>query len=167
MSSSSLAVQSWGSHIVQAGFWLTVYQRITLNSWASSFCLHSGIRGIGHHTYLLFWDRVSHHSLVGSGTHCKHKMTLNSEQFSCLHLGSSGTQIIGVPTTPGCLGSFEWGSFHQSCNKMGLYPSDHFSLALSLSQLSLGTNVWQPTFNKGSTSPLAHHPAEVLGEKSY
>ena len=25
----------------------------------------------------------------------------------------------------------------------------------------------QPTFNKGSTSPLAHHPAEVVEEKSY
>jgi hypothetical protein len=25
----------------------------------------------------------------------------------------------------------------------------------------------QPTFNKGSTSPLAQHPAEVVEEKSY
>ena len=28
-------------------------------------------------------------------------------------------------------------------------------------------NLLQPTFNKGSTSPLAHHPAEVVEEKSY
>lgn len=25
----------------------------------------------------------------------------------------------------------------------------------------------QPTFSKGPTSPLSHHPAEVVGEKSY
>jgi hypothetical protein len=25
----------------------------------------------------------------------------------------------------------------------------------------------KPTFNKGSTSPLAHHPAVVVEEKSY
>ena len=28
-------------------------------------------------------------------------------------------------------------------------------------------NFLQPTFNKGSTSLLAHHPAEVVEEKSY
>jgi hypothetical protein len=25
----------------------------------------------------------------------------------------------------------------------------------------------QPTFNKGSTSPVAHHSAEIVEEKSY
>ena len=31
----------------------------------------------------------------------------------------------------------------------------------------VGINVLQPTFNKRSTSPPAHHPAEVVEEKSY
>jgi hypothetical protein len=29
----------------------------------------------------------------------------------------------------------------------------------------IGINVLQPTFNKGSTSPLAHHLAEVVEEE--
>ena len=31
----------------------------------------------------------------------------------------------------------------------------------------VGINFLQLTFNKGLTSPLAHHPAEVVEEKSY
>lgn len=31
----------------------------------------------------------------------------------------------------------------------------------------VGMNLLQLTFNKGSTSPLAHYPAEVAEEKSY
>jgi hypothetical protein len=31
----------------------------------------------------------------------------------------------------------------------------------------VGINFLQPTFNKGSTSPLAHNSAEVVEEKSY
>jgi hypothetical protein len=32
---------------------------------------------------------------------------------------------------------------------------------------NVGINFFQPTFNKGSTSPLAHQPAEVVEAKSY
>ena len=31
----------------------------------------------------------------------------------------------------------------------------------------VGIQFLQPSFNKGSTSPLAHHPAEVVEDKSY
>jgi hypothetical protein len=32
-------------------------------------------------------------------------------------------------------------------------------------RLSVGITFLKPTFNKGSTSPLVHHPAEVIKEK--
>jgi hypothetical protein len=32
---------------------------------------------------------------------------------------------------------------------------------------SVGMKFLQPTFNKGSISSLAHHPAELVEEKSY
>lgn len=31
----------------------------------------------------------------------------------------------------------------------------------------VGLNFLQPTFNKGSTSALAHHPAKVVAKKRY
>ena len=33
--------------------------------------------------------------------------------------------------------------------------------------LCVGLNLLKPTFNKGSTSPLEHYPAEVVEEKRY
>lgn len=165
---SSLSVQRWGSHIIQAGFWLTGYQRIILNLWDSCFCLPPGIRGIGHRTYLLFWDRVSHHSLVWSGTHCKHKMTLNLGQSSCLYLGSSGTQMMEVPILPGWPRSLDRSSFQsilQPDASVSHWPFLSW-LRVSLSFL-LALMFCNLLFNKSSTSPLAHNSAELVEEKSY
>jgi hypothetical protein len=51
-------------------------------------------------------------------------------------------------------------------------PPSFFSLVQncvldSAQKESVGITFMQPTFYKGSTSPLAHHPAEVVEEKSY
>lgn len=44
---------------------------------------------------------------------------------------------------------------------------DSFSKYNCNIKYDLGINFLQPIFIKGSTSPLAHHPAEVVEEKSY
>ena len=66
------------------------------------------------------------------------------------------------------LGTFRNWSFLETKLKIFFF---FFETESRVSQTGLeypvGINFLQPTFNKGSTSPLAHHPAEVVEEKSY